>query len=302
MSHPRFTPRQLEAFVAAAEIGGFTQAAHRLHLTPSAVSNLIGELEGQLGFALFVRSTRRVALSAAGRDFLPSAVAVLRQIRLAEAAAGDVRNRSMDVVRAAAPMVVAAAVLPPLIAAFRDVRPRTVVRILDTGVEWLGDRVAMGEADLALGPDRAVGEAVSAEALFPTPWVLWCSPAHPLAARRVLAWRDLQGVELCAAGRDHEHSVAPMLADLPEEVRLTPAILVDNVSTALGLAAAGLAVTLSPDYAGVMARPLGLVMRRVVEPEVIRSMTLYLPARRAPSAAAQAFADFLRVRLGKPGS
>ena len=120
-------------------------------------------------------------------------MAVLRQIRLAEAAAGDVRDRSTDVVRAAAPMVVAAAVLPPLIAAFRETRPRTTVRILDTGVEWLGDRVAMGEADLALGPDRAVGEAVSAEPLFPTPWVLWCSPAHPLAAKTVLAWRDLEG-------------------------------------------------------------------------------------------------------------
>jgi DNA-binding transcriptional LysR family regulator len=294
---PRFTPRQLEAYVAAAEIGGFTQAAHRLHLTPSAVSNLIGELEAALGFALFERSTRKVALTSAGRDFLPSAMAVLRQIRLAEAAAGDVRDRSTDVVRAAAPMVVAAAVLPPLIAAFRETRPRITVRILDTGVEWLGDRVAMGEADLALGPDRAVGEAVSAEPLFPTPWVLWCSPAHPLASKKVLAWRDLEGVEVCAAGHDHEHSVAPMLAELPEAERLTPTVLVDNLSTALGLAAANLVVTLSPDYAAVMARPLGLVMRRVVEPEVIRSMTLYTPTRRAPSPAAQAFAAFLRTQL-----
>ena len=67
----------------------------------------------------------------------------------------------------------------------------------------------------------------------------------------------------------------------------------------MGLAAANLAVTLSPDYAAMMARPLGLVMRRVVEPEVIRSMTLYTPARRAPSPAAQAFAAFLRTRLAQ---
>ena len=57
---PRFTPRQLDAFVAVAELTNFSLAARRLNLTPSAVSNLISVLELTLGFVLFERTTRRV--------------------------------------------------------------------------------------------------------------------------------------------------------------------------------------------------------------------------------------------------
>jgi DNA-binding transcriptional LysR family regulator len=67
MPLPRYTLRQLDAFVTVAEALSFTDAANRLGLTPSAVSQLVVELESSLGFKLFERSTRKVALSAAGR-------------------------------------------------------------------------------------------------------------------------------------------------------------------------------------------------------------------------------------------
>src|SRR5436190_18844679 len=115
MALPRFSPRQLEAFVSVAELRSFSAAGQRLALTPSAVSQLIAELEAAVGFRLFDRSTRKVAVSSAGREFLGSAQSVLKHIGLAESAAEDVRNRSAGIVRVAAPMVIASALLPAAI-------------------------------------------------------------------------------------------------------------------------------------------------------------------------------------------
>ena len=103
MSLPHFTLRQLEAFVTVAEMRSFTAAADRLALTPSAVSQLVGELEDVLDFKLFERSTRRVGITSAGREFLASAESVLKHLRMAQTAASDVRNRAAGVVRIAAP-------------------------------------------------------------------------------------------------------------------------------------------------------------------------------------------------------
>ena len=293
MALPRFTPRQLDAFIAAAEFRSFSAAADRVHLTASAVSQLIAELEAAVGFRLFDRTTRKVMLSSAGREFLGSAHAALRQLRLAEAAASDIRNRAAGVVRVAAPMVIASVILPEAIKAYRQQRPKVVVRILDTAVEDLVDSVMNGDADLAIGPDRTVGDEVTRVVLFRSPWVLWCAKTHPLARRRQLRWDDLKDQQLVAAGRDHELSVARMRVSLPEEERVTPVEIVVNISTALGMARSGLAATLAPAYVEKLAGPMGLIHRRVVDPETIRQVCLYRPSQRVTSPAAEGFSEHI---------
>ena len=128
---------------------------------------------------------------------------------------------------------------------------------------------------------------------FDSPWVLWCTPDHPLARRRRVRWTDLRDTPLVAAGRDHERSVAQMRLSAPPDARITPIDVVDNVTTALGVAAQGLAATLTPGYVAALAHSFGLVMRRVVSPETIRQVCVYRPLSRAASPAAEGFAQFL---------
>ncbi len=303
MPLPRYTLRQLDAFTTVADTLSFTAAADRLALTSSAVSQLVVELESSTGFKLFERSTRRVALTAAGKEFLGAIEPVLKHLRLAEAAAADLRNRAAGLVRVAAPMVIASAMLPRAIRDHAALRPKVVVRIRDAAVEQLVEMVASGDVDLAIGPDRPTGDDVQRVPLFESPWVLWCAPDHPLAAKRTLRWRDLRAHALVTAGRDHERSVAQMRLGLPEEERITPIDVVDNISTALGIAAAGLAATLSPAYVGVWAgERWGLVMRRVTSPEVVRHVCLYRPLRRVTSPAAEGFAAALEQWMKAEGS
>jgi DNA-binding transcriptional LysR family regulator len=84
-----------------------------------------------------------------------------------------------------------------------------------------------------------------------------------------------------------------MHLNAPEGSRIRPVEVVDNITTALGLAAQGLAATLAPAYVGVVASTLGLVSRRVLDPETIRKVCVYKSTARAVNPAAEAFAEFL---------
>ena len=74
------TLRQLRAFVALADTSSFTDAAASLHVTQSALSGLIKEVEQTLGVQLVNRSTRKVSLSEAGREFYPLVARLLQDL------------------------------------------------------------------------------------------------------------------------------------------------------------------------------------------------------------------------------
>lgn len=296
-----FTFRQLEAFITVADTGSFTKAASHLHLTPSAVSQLIIELEAAAGYRVFERSTRKVVLSAAGRAFLPSVDAVARQMKVTRMHALDIRDQAIGVVRVAAPMVVASAMLPQVIASYRRKRAKVVVRLMDCPVEALVDRVASREVDLAVGPDRPVGPEVERIVLSPSPWVVWCSSKHAFARKRTLTWADLCKGDLIAAGRDHEIHLATLMRELPDSQRTAPIQVVDNISTALGLSAAGLCFTISPAYVQALALPLGLTMRKIERPVVMREISLFRPTDRAVAPAAIGFGEHVEQEFKKMG-
>ena len=292
-----FTFRQLQAFITVADTGSFSRAADHLHLSPSAVSQLVMELEAILGFKLFERTTRKVVLSPAGRAFVPSAQAVLRQLALANTSATDIRDQATGLVRVAAPLVVASVLLPRIIADYKGQRPKVAVRVIDCSVDGLVEKVASREADLAVGPDRPVGPEVDRVVLYPSPWVIWCSPKHRFARMRSVTWTDLGKAEMVAAGRDHEIHLSAMMRNVPDSQRVAPQQVVDNISTALGLAACGLCYTISPAYVEALALPLGLVMRPIENPVLVREMSLFRPADRLLSPAASGFAAFAEAKL-----
>lgn len=293
------TFRQVEAFLAVADTGSFTRAAELLHLSPSAVSQLISELEGALGYTVLDRNTRKVALSAAGRALMPAVEALSRQFALTKTAALDIRHQAAGVVRVAAPLVVASVMLPNLIAQYAELRPKVMVRLVDCPVESLVDRIATRDVDLAVGPDRPVGPEVERVVLYPSPWVVWCAPRHPFARKKSLTWNDLASEPFVAAGRDHEIHLSTIFRQLPAPMRVAPAQVVDNISSALGLAAAGLCYTISPAYVKALALPLGLVMREITDPIVQREMSLFRPADRTLSPAAIGFGEHIIAALSQ---
>src|SRR6266480_3715811 len=92
--------RQLKAFVLTARHQSFSRAAEQLFITQSGMSVLVRELEGQLGFRLFDRTTRKVALTEFGTKFLPIADRSLLELEVAASVIGraaSVANRRIAI-------------------------------------------------------------------------------------------------------------------------------------------------------------------------------------------------------------
>ena len=289
--------RQLRALVALVRTGSFTQAAAAMHVTQSAMSNLIKELERNLGLRLVDRNTRSLELTPAGRDFVPLVQRILQDLDGVLCSVDDLKALRRGVVRVAAPQLLACTVLPEVIAAWRHLHPGVQVRLADCDVEGVLTRVAAGDADFGIAPERpAVGEMRS-EMLFDLPFVAVFKPGHPLDARRRVRWTDLVEHPLIALQGQFTERLSIDLHVALHEKALHPTNEVAFMTTALSMVSAGLGVTACLPYAGSLVRAFGLRMELLHEPVLRRKVLVYERAASTLSTAAQGFRDFLFAQI-----
>lgn len=165
--------KSLQAFEAAARLGSFVAAAEELHLTPSAVSHRVKQLETQLGLALFERVHRSVVLTDAGRRYARDIGDAFG--RIDAATQGINRKGRLDLLTVHAVPSFAALWLMPRIARFSSQHPDIDVRIhASVGNIDLDD----GGVDFDFRYGQAKGPAgVEVELLPPERIVPMCSPA-----------------------------------------------------------------------------------------------------------------------------
>ena len=134
------------AFLAAAETGSFSRAAEVLRYTPSGVNQLVSALEKEVGFSLFSRSTKGVALTANGQLLLPVIREILHQEdRLFELSA-QMNGLLIGTVTIAAYSSIATHWLPAVIRAFQQDYPHGEIKLME-GIwqevsQWLEERTA----------------------------------------------------------------------------------------------------------------------------------------------------------------
>lgn len=295
------TLRQLHAFAAVAELGSFTAAAGKLHLTQSALSVLVRELERQLGTRLFDRHTRRVLLTEAGTELLPRTARVLGELEQAVAEVGALRDKRRGRLRLAMPQLMASTLGARAIAAFHARHPDVDIELHDTPTDQIVSTVLSGRAELAISVEVPSAEDIERRVLLRDRHWLVCPARHRLATLRRVRWKDLHGEPFIAPTRDFMRWLGPVLpsAELLPQVAHTVAY----VSTALGLAAAGLGVTMVPTYGQPLARAWGLVCKPMVAPVFERDVQIYAIPGRGLSPAAAAFVQALiEVAAAVPGS
>ena len=184
--------RHLQHFIAVAEERSFTRAAERVHIVQSALSTSVRTLEEELQARLFVRSTRQVQLTPAGRAFLEKAREALRVIdtgREAVAAIEGLRFGSLSI--GTVHSLPAFLDLPSLIARFHAVNPGIEVRLRQGDAPELMEQLRAGRLDLAFlplldPPDDIVTGVVACDDL-----VVATPPNHPLAGRQGVSLREL---------------------------------------------------------------------------------------------------------------
>jgi DNA-binding transcriptional LysR family regulator len=291
------TFRQMRAFVALAKTGNFTLAAQYLHVTQSALSGLIKELEQTLGARVVDRSTRRIALTDVGKELYPLFSQMIDDLDGALANIADHAQLKKGIVRIAAPQLMACTLLPSAIAAWRARHPEVKVSLADCAVEGVTARVLSGQSDFGIGPERDAAPSLEARALMEMPFEAVVPPGHPLAGRARVGWNDLAAYPFIALrGQFTERLLEDMgesAAQFGPELTLKPAHEVTFMTTALAMVAAGLGITVCMPYAAPLARLHGLHMLALDEPVLTRRFFIYTRAQRSLSPAAEAFIEFL---------
>ncbi|HUY01811.1 MAG TPA: LysR substrate-binding domain-containing protein [Rhodocyclaceae bacterium] len=288
------TLKQIRAFVTVAQAGSFTAAASLLHLTQSAVSVLISELEAEFGLRLFDRTTRLVLLADAGREFYPVAEKMLADLHNALSSSKELVAKKRGRVALASTPLMASILLPKAIAAYTASYPGISVILQDTLAGLIQQKVRDGEADFGIGTFEKAGRELLAEPLMADTLVLACPAGHPLAAKASVAWRALAGHPFISFTRDNSvgQLIRNCLADAGVEVQ--SAYEVSYLTTVIGMVDAGLGVTVLPSYASPITRFYDIQIRRLVKPVIRREISFITRQGRTLSPAAESLKVFLK--------
>ncbi len=285
--------RQLRAFAAIAGAGNFTTAAKQLHVSQSALSVLMKDLEDDLGVSLLVRTTRNVRVSKMGQAFLPQIMRVLEDLEHAIHSIADLRDLKRSVALIAAPQLMSVTLVSAVLAAHRPCFLGVEVRIVECLMEEVETKVASGETDLGVGPERAVGPEIETILLMKLPVMLVFPKRHPLATARRVTWSDVVAQPFIAQHGSYRALIDLDLHNWSQELKLSPVHEVTYLTTALALVSSGLGVTACPRHVRKLAASFGLAMRPIVNPRMVRRFCVLLPRDRDLSPAASSLLNCL---------
>lgn len=295
----KITLRQIESFLAVASDGNFSGAARRLNLAQPALSQAVKDLEGELGVRLFDRTTRRVVLTDAGREFQGSAGQVLGDLDHAVRNARDLAQRRRGRIRIAAAPLLAGVVLPQAVAEFHRRHPGISVEVVDVGTRQIVERVRGGHADCGLGTFPPGEEGIERTVLTRDQLMLFCDYDSPFNASTSVRWRELGGSPLVALTRDSGIRLLVEVGYETAQTPMKPAYEVSLITTALAMVEAGLGVSILPTYAMAAARHRHVAGKILVEPAISRDVVLIHARGRSVSPAVSAFASVLRYHVQK---
>ncbi len=283
---------ELDAVLAIARCGKFRAAALELGMSTTALSNAVGKLERTLGVRLFNRTTRSVALTEAGRNFVAQVAPALQDIHEAMDAARSQQATPLGTLRINAFPTAAREIFAPLVLPFLRAHPQVHIDIVTEGrlVDIVADGFDFGVRSADLVPvDMPLGSARRN--------VVVGTPAYLAARGTPLVPQDL-AEHACLRVRlpngaiyrwPFEKDGRSVHIDVEGSVTLDEASL---ARTAV-LASVGLILAMDSDVRDdIDAGRLVRVLEDWMPP--LSPLSLYYPSRRNPTAAFKAFVDFAR--------
>jgi len=263
-----FSFRQIQYFVAAAENGAVSRAAHALSISQSAMAEAIRELEADLGFSLFERRAQGVELTLKGNQFLRHARKILADVAEARRAVsgGDETVAAGQLAVGVTPLV-AGYVLAEILARYRRAFPAVTLDIVEDSRGYLEHLLVNGELDVGVivaGSERE-GSALKVESVDTSRYRVWLPTGHPLAETERISVRDLAVDPLVLLNVDEIAEAAQEACRLAG-IRPKVAIRTQSVEAARSLVATGAGVAVLPD---LTYRPWSLEGDRIEARELI---------------------------------
>lgn len=273
--------RHLRAVDAIAREGTVTAAAERLHLTQSAVSHLLKDLEERLGVELF-RRERRMVPTEEGRRVLETASRVLEEVERAEYDVRRLRDGYRGVIRLATECYTCYHWLPSILHEFSAAHPGIDLQIVsEATLDPLG-AIREGKLDVAVVHRPPVDDArIAVAELFADELVAAVRPDHPLAGRPWLEPEDLTDQTLILHSEPEDSAVVRTFLD-PAGARPARILELRLSEAVIEATKAGIGVTVMARWAIAPQVDAGaLVELRLSEDGLRRTWHAAMASRRA---------------------
>ena len=293
-----FTSRQLRAFLLVAQHRNFSRAAGALFITPSGLSVLIRELETQLGFRLFDRTTRHVAPTAYGTEFLGVARRCLADLDAATARIGRSATHAGQSLTLGAPPLISANIVTQAIKEFRAQRPNLRIQLFDASLTTVRQMVEAGKLDMGLGT-FARGPGIRLTPFLRSPLIVIHPDKDPAFRRASITWSALKGEKLISL---YPHSPIQKIINkhLAEAgIAPTQTVFINLLDTQIAMVEADEGIAIIPSFGIAACRNRKIVMSRLINPAV--EMNLHLISNRGKRLppGADEFAAFLKSFIAR---
>ena len=292
----RLNLKGLRAFVEVYRWRKLSTAAERLHLTPSAVSILLRQVEESVGATLFDRTTRGLTPTEVARQTLPIAERVLRDVETLEGDFGSSSVPTGKVVVAVTPTV-ALTLMPSILRSFQEAHPQIRASLIDGETSQFVPRILSGEADLGLGaPGQSIAD-LDEHTLVQDYLHIVFTHDHPFARKSTIRWSDLAGHEL--VGLKAGYGIRSLIDKAAREakVQLSFRHEVSLLITALAMTAEGLGPSIVPGDLVALSGFSRLETRRIARPYVLRNISVVTHRKRTLSEAASLFLAHAQASL-----
>ena len=265
---------QLRYFVAVAQLGNFSRAAERCHVSQPSLSQQILKLERRIGQPLFSRLGKKTVLTDAGRLLLDRALSILATVDDAERRlrAGDQVHGGRLAIGAIP--TIAPYVLPATLETFIARCPKVELIVREDVTAQLVPAVLEGELDLALVALPNSHEHLHVEPLFSESLRLSMSPKHALGQRRRLAMADLVDERFILLGEMHCLGEQVLNFCRANECQPYIACRSAQIATIQSLIALGQGISLLPEMARTSSPADTLVYRPLAEPGPRRTIAV----------------------------
>jgi LysR family carnitine catabolism transcriptional activator len=285
--------KQLQAFVAVANSGSFAEASAIIHLSQPALSISIKKLEEAVGGKLLARSTRSVALTPEGAEFLP---VVERLLADWDRSLDDVHNLftlnrgKLDI---AAMPTFASSLLPELLAKYHRLYGDVKVTVHDVIAESVVEMVRNGRVELGVTFDPGDAQDLNFQPLFRDRFVAALPANHELLKRKNIKWRDLENTAFIALQRPSSIRLLLDKTLLDSGIEIKPAFEAHQLASIGRMVSTGLGVSVVPALSAGQMEEMGAVCRPIGSPAITRKVGLITRKRHPQSVATQAMMDVI---------
>lgn len=283
----------IQAFVAIAELGGFSKASEHLHVTQTALTRRLQKLEAYLDLRLLDRTTRYVELTAVGRDFLPQAKAIVSDVTRAVEKLKDASSCGRGNFTIACIPTMASHMLPKVMRRYALSHPDNRIRIIDASGFEVRDAVLHGQAELGIGLPTDSHPELSETLLLEEPYMYFCREEDALSKQKQVAWSQLHDAKLIAISTMSANRVFLDYQLLKRGINISGTYEVRHLSTAIGLVAAGVGVAILPSSTLEEGARPGVRRIPLTSPTIKRKIVVIRKRNSTLSPAASAFFDLL---------